>query len=504
MTDQTAAPSNQGAAYGWPKKVGFIAGPLGAALIVFSDLWWGSEGAAMPVAALRTLGLAWWMACWWLTEALPIAATALLPIVFIPLLGIAPIKVATAPYAHPLVMLFMGGFIIGIAMQRHQLHRRIALQIVYRTGHSDVMLVAGVMLASAFLSMWMMNTATTMMLLPIGVALIDYQQQRGIEGVALRNFGLCLLLGIAYGATLGGVATLIGTAPNGFIAAFMVETYGLEIGFMQWMQVALPVSVLMLIVTWWVLTRWVYPPRVSGGMGEQAYIRDELDQLKRMSRAEKLVAMVFVGAALMWISRGWIITAWPELLLTDAGIAIAAALLLFMLPLNWRQGQFVLGWDDLKELPWGVLVLFGGGLSLAAAVSSSGLSGWFGQQLQSIGNWPLPLLTLAVVGVVVALTELSSNMATTAILLPVIAALAVAAGYHPMLLAAPATVAASCAFMLPVATPPNAIVFGSGRITIAQMSKAGLWLNLVALLLVTGVVQWRVIAVFEITGSVTG
>ena len=504
MSEQVATRTEQGAGYGRVKKIGFVAGPLGAVLIIFSGHWSGVSSESMPVAALHTLGLAWWMACWWLTEALPIAATALLPVVLVPLLGISPIKVATAPYAHPLVMLFMGGFIIGIAMQRHQLHRRIALQIVYRTGHSDVMLVGGVMLASAFLSMWIMNTATTMMLLPIGIALIDYQQQRGVGGVQLRNFGLCLLLGIAYGATLGGVATLIGTAPNGFIAAFMVETYGFEIGFIEWMRAALPVSLLMLVVTWWLLTHWVYPPKVGGGMGELDYIRAELDQLKTMSRAEKLVAMVFVGTAAMWICRGWVNSTWPALQLTDAGIAIAGALLLFLLPLNWREGRFLLSWGDLKELPWGVLILFGGGLSLAAAVSSSGLSGWFGDQLQGLGSWSLPLLTLAIVGVVIGLTELSSNMATTAILLPVIAALAVAAGYHPMLLAAPATVAASCAFMLPVATPPNAIVFGSGRITIAEMSKAGLWLNLAALLIITGVVQWRVIQVFAINPSIGG
>ena len=504
MSEQAAEPIDQSDRYGSVKKLGFVVGPLGAAVMIGAGHWSGAAGETMPVAALHTLALAWWMACWWLTEALPIAATALLPIVLVPLLGISPIKVATAPYAHPLVMLFMGGFVIGIAMQRHQLHRRIALQIVYRTGHSDVMLVAGVMLASAFLSMWIMNTATTMMLLPIGVALIDYQHQRGVSGVQLRNFGLCLLLGIAYGATLGGVATLIGTAPNGFIAAFMVETYGFEIGFIEWMRVALPVSLLMLVVTWWLLTHWVYPPKVGGGMGEQGYIRAELDQLKTMSHAEKLVAMVFVGTALMWISRGWINSSWPGLQLTDAGIAIVGALSLFVLPLSWKQGQFVLRWDDLKELPWGVLILFGGGLSLAAAVSSSGLSGWLGEQLQTLGSWPLPLLTLAIVGVVIALTELSSNMATTAILLPVIAALAVAAGYHPMLLAAPATVAASCAFMLPVATPPNAIVFGSGRISIAEMSKAGLWLNLAALVIITGLVQWRVVQVFAINTSITG
>ncbi|MEL0083696.1 MAG: DASS family sodium-coupled anion symporter, partial [Gammaproteobacteria bacterium] len=413
--------------YGLLKKSGLIAGPVGAGLILLlGHLLIAAEASGMARPALHTLALAWWMACWWLTEAVPIAVTALLPIVLIPLLGISPIKVATAPYAHPLVMLFMGGFIIGIAMQRHQLHRRIALHIVARAGHSDRMLVAGVMVAAAFLSMWIMNTATTMMLLPIGIALIDYQQSRGIAGRQLRNFSLCLLLGIAYGATLGGVATLIGTAPNGFIAAFMLETYALEISFVQWLQVGLPISLLLLVVTWGLLTWVVYPPRVTGGMGESEYILGELENLGRMNQAEKVVAAVFVSAALLWVSRASI-NAWlPGLQLTDAGIAMSCALVLFLIPLDWSQGEFVLRWEDLKALPWGVLILFGGGLSLAAAVSDSGLSLWFGEQLAGLGGWPLPLLTFTVVAVVILLTELSSNTATTAILLPLIAALAVA------------------------------------------------------------------------------
>jgi len=355
------------------------------------------------------------------------------------------------------------------------------------------------MLAAAFLSMWIMNTATCMMLLPIGIALIDYQQSRGVDELQLRNFSLCLLLGIAYGATLGGVATLIGTAPNGFIAAFMLETYDFEISFLQWLQVGLPISVLLLISTWLLLTLVIYPPRVQGGMGESSYIHSELTSLGFMSGAEKIVAVVFASAALLWVSRGAINSWMPALQLTDAGIAIACALTLFVIPLDWRRGRFVLRWEDLKELPWGVLILFGGGLSLAAAVSDSGLSLWFGEQLAGLGSWSLPLLTFTVVGVVILLTELSSNMATTAILLPLIAALAVANGYDPMLLVAPATVAASCAFMLPVATPPNAIVFGSGRLTIPQMSRAGIWINLAALILVTLVVQWRVIQVFGLS-----
>lgn len=494
-------PSVQGAESGYhlAQRIGFFAGPAGALLMVLGGYGLFNNGdGGISTPALHTLALAWWMACWWLTEAVPIAVTALLPIVMIPLLGISPIEAATAPYAHPLVMLFMGGFVIGIAMQRHQLHRRIALHIVHRAGHSDVLLVGGVMLAAAFLSMWIMNTATCMMLLPIGIALIDYQQSRGIDERELRNFSLCLLLGIAYGATLGGVATLIGTAPNGFIAAFMLETYDFEISFMQWLRVGLPISVLLLISTWLLLTLVIYPPRVSGGMGENGYIRSELDRLGKMSHAEKLVAVVFVTAAILWVSRSTISGYFPALQLTDAGIAVACALALFLLPLDWRRGQFVLHWSDLKELPWGVLILFGGGLSLAGAVADSGLSLWFGEQLTGLESWSLPLLTFMVVGVVILLTELSSNMATTAILLPLIAALAIANGYDPMLLVAPATVAASCAFMLPVATPPNAIVFGSGRLTIPQMSRAGIWINIAALVLVTLVVQWRVIEVFDL------
>ncbi|RLA10894.1 MAG: anion transporter, partial [Gammaproteobacteria bacterium] len=305
---------NSGSAFNLAKRIGFFAGPLGALLMILGGYGFGVDGdGGISTPALHTLALAWWMACWWLTEAVPIAVTAILPIVLLPLLGISPIKAATAPYAHPLVFLFMGGFIIGIAMQRHQLHRRIALHIVDRAGHSDVLLVGGVMLAAAFLSMWIMNTATCMMLLPIGIALIDYQQSRGVDGQQLRNFSLCLLLGIAYGATLGGVATLIGTAPNGFIAAFMLETYGLEISFLQWLQVGLPISVLLLVATWLLLTQVVYPPRVKGGMGESGYIHSELESLGTMSGAEKIVAAVFVSAATLWVTRGTISDWFPAL-----------------------------------------------------------------------------------------------------------------------------------------------------------------------------------------------
>ncbi len=474
------------------KQIGRVAG--GGALLVVLTV--PSPGGLSP-EAWHTAGVGLLMAIWWITEALPIPATALVPLVAFPLLGIGDIQDAAAPYANPLIFLFLGGFLIAVAMQTWNLHRRIALSIVQRVGVQPRRIVIGFILASAFLSMWVSNTATALMMLPIGLSIIrltddsvnqansaaDADGEGGqVVEKAPRHFALVLLLSIAYACNVGGVGTLVGTPPNALLAGFMLETYGVSVGFAQWMVVGLPVVAIGLPLVYGVLT-WVYPIGLDVIPGGRALIREELGRLGAMSDAEKKVALVFGGTALLWITRP-LLTDWVPGL-SDAGIAMAAGLVLFLVPTSTGAQRALLRWEDAEDLPWGVLILFGGGLSLANAISSTGLAAWMGESVAGLGGWPAVLIVLATVALVVFLTEITSNTATTAAFLPILASVAVGVGQSPLLLAAPAALGASCAFMLPVATPPNAIVYGSGRLSIPEMSRAGLWLNLAMIAVVT-------------------
>lgn len=483
----------QAPVYRFYQRAGLFAGPLLA-----GGFWLLGPIGGIPESAAHAAVLGIWMAIWWLSEAVPIPVTSLLPLVLVPLLGLGSVQQAAEPYASPLVFLFLGGFIIGMAIQRWNLHRRIALHIVRLSGGHPVWLIGGLMLAAAFISMWITNTATTLMMLPIGAALIEYQASRGTPQQDLQRFGLCVLLGIAYAATIGGMSTLIGTAPNGLIAAFLLDTYGLSIGFTEWLIMAAPLSAALLLVTWVVLTRLVYRFRLDGDGGHQDYLDRELAVLGKMGYEERVVAAVFLTTAGLWVMREPLNRAFPTLGITDAGIAIFGATLLFLLPRNWRRGEFVLNWREAEALPWGVLILFGGGLSLAAAVQSSGLAEWLGEVITDIDGVTVVGLLVASAVTIVLLTELTSNTATTAVFLPVLASAALLSGQNPLLLAVPATLAASCAFMMPVATPPNAIVFSSGRITIPQMAWAGVWMNLVAVILLLALTRFWIMPVFDI------
>ena len=441
----------------------------------------------MEPVAWRTAAAAVWMAVWWATEAVPVPVTALLPLVLFAPLDIMPIKETASAYAHPTIYLFLGGFIIAAAIEKWNLHRRIALNVVRRIGASPLRLVGGFMVVSAGLSMWMTNTSTTMMLLPIviSVAVVILADRDDIAEKDAKNFRISMLLGIAYGATAGGVATLIGTPPNAFLAGFMEENYGVVIGFAQWMKVGVPLTLIMLPITWFVLTRLIYPFNFDC----DDTVRDHLESLRsalgKMSRPEKRVALVFVSVALSWMFRKPL-SELPGLEgLSDAGIAIAGAVLLFIIPSGQKKNERLMNWERTTKLPWGILVLFGGGLALAGAVSSSGLAGWLGNSLAPLGVFGLPVLVVATAALVIFLTELTSNFATTATFLPVVAAVAIELGVDPMLIAVPVTLAASFAFMLPIATPPNAIVFGSGHISIPQMARAGLVLNLIGVVLLS-------------------
>ncbi|WP_119070183.1 DASS family sodium-coupled anion symporter [Rubrobacter indicoceani] len=476
--------------------VGRFLGPV-AALLAYFLLPTGNGGLSPEGAVVVAVGLL--MAIWWVTEALPLPATALLPIVLFPLFGAVAIEDATAPYASDVIFLFMGGFMIALAMQRWGLHRRIALVTIMAVGTQPVRVIGGFMIATAFLSMWVSNTATAVMMLPIGLSVLalvitgddpetgegDEGRGSNLTGLGASNFAVGLMLGIAYAASIGSLATLIGTPPNLFMAGFLQETYDITIGFGEWMLVGLPLSVVFLFITWIVLTRFVYPPEISEISGGRELIRGQLDEMGRISRGEKIVLVVFVTTAFFWIFRQ-ALSGLPGLGgLEDSSIAIAAAIALFFIPVDARNGVFALDWRTALNLPWGVLLLFGGGLSLASAVSATGVDQWIGDSFAGFAGVPILLFVVAVTAAVIFLTELTSNTATAAALLPIFGGVAVGTDLDPLLLVVPAALAASCAFMLPVATPPNAIVFGSGHVTILQMVKAGIWLNVIGIVLIT-------------------
>jgi sodium-dependent dicarboxylate transporter 2/3/5 len=439
------------------------------------------EGLAL--SGWRTAAVAALLAIFWLTEAAPISVTALLPIVLFPMLGIAPLGATTAPYANEIVFLFMGGFIIALAIERWGLHRRIALTVLSKVGAREDLQIGGFMIATAALSMWVSNTATVALMLPVALSIVP----RGTDdelGEDKRQFAVALMLGVAYGASCGGIATLIGTPPNAFLAGFMSETYSVEIGFAQWMLLGVPLSLLMLLLTWLLLTRWLFPVGRHELPGARDEIRSQLRALGPASVAEKRVAVVFALTALLWITRPLIAKAAPSFAISDTAIAMAAALSFFFVPNGREKGRFLLTWEYAERLPWGVLLLFGGGLTLAAAVASTGLAEWLGRELGALQGWPVIMLVIAVTALITFLTELTSNIATSATFLPIVAALGVSLGQPPLFLAVPAVLAASFAFMLPVATPPNAIVFASGFLTIPQMVRAGIWLNIVSVIVI--------------------
>ena len=464
------------------QTVGLFLGPALALLMMLGDTPEGLSDSGWKAASMGVL-----MAVWWATEAVPIAVTALLPLVCFPLLGIASIQDTAAPYANKVIYLFLGGFIVAFAMQRWNLHRRIALTVLQHVGGNGRSLVGGFMLASAVISMWVMNTSTTMMLLPIAISIIAviHNTVDGLDDRAKQNFQYSLLLGVAYGATIGGMATLVGTAPNAMFAAFMLETYGTEIDFSSWMLVGLPLSAMMLPLAWLALTRWVFKVDfTTSGEGRAALSKMKSD-MGRITVPEIRVAIVFTLMALTWVLRPVLVKIPALSALDDSGIAMAGAILLFLIPSGDKSDPLLLRWTYAERLPWSVLILFGGGLTLASAVSRTGLAEWLGGSLQAVGMLPLALIVIIAATMIIFLTELTSNIATTATFLPVVGAIAIESGVDPIILTVPVTFAASCAFMLPVATPPNAIVFGSGMLTIPKMARAGIMLNIIGIFLVS-------------------
>ena len=475
---------------------------LGGAF-VFAVLLFAPNPTDMPLVAWRVTAVAVLMAIWWISETIPVPVTALLPVILFPFLGVVSIKSAAAPYAHPLIFLFLGGFIIALGLERWNLHRRVALTIVHLFGTRPTSLIAGFMLATAVLSMWVSNTATTVMMLPIGISIITLfreQNQSDAPFSGEKNLAVALLLGIAYAASIGGLGTLIGTPPNALLAAYMSEKHGVTIGFGQWMLIGLPAVIVLLPLAWLVLTRIAYPVDGTAIPGAEQVIHEERHKMGPMTTAEKRVAFVFFSTALLWVLRPAIDDLLPGLPISDSGIALLGAFALFIIPAGPGRGQ-LMDWDTATKLPWGTLILFGGGLSLASAMSSSGLAKWIGAALTGFQAWPVAALILLFVAVIVFLTELTSNTATASVFLPVGASFAVALGYEPLLFAVPIALSASCAFMMPVATPPNAIVFGSGHVSIPQMVRAGFLLNILATILITGGVYLAGPALIGVLGN---
>ncbi len=468
-------------------SIGLITGLASFLLILILPLPAGMQAEALRAGAVAVL-----MAVFWITEAIPIPATALLPILLYPLLGIQDGSTVTGAYANHLIYLFLGGFLIAVTIEKWGLHRRIALYTIRLAGVTPARITLGFMIATAFLSMWISNTATTMMMVTIGLAVLKQLQinlqlrggSDGPDGAGLTVFGTGLMLSIGYAASIGGIATLIGTPPNAILAGVLENTYGYSISFLSWMLYALPFSLIMLLICWVYLTRIAYPcglPELPGG---RETIEAEIRQLGKRTTQENAVACVAVLVALMWVLRG-LLDNQTLPMVRDSTIAIGGALLLFIIPVDLKQREFLLDWNTAVKIPWDILILFGGGFALAQGFSDTGLTTYLAEQLTVLKGSNIALTVAVVTCAIVFLTEITSNTATASLSLPVMGALAVSMLIHPLALMVGVAMAASCAFMLPVATPPNAIVFSSRRVTIQQMARAGLWLNFISIVVIT-------------------
>ena len=492
------------------KSLGLWLGILSFALVM---LWPAPEG--MPEEAKRMAATVLLMGCWWIGESIPLGVTALVPLVAFPLLGVMPSAMVAPNYANHYVFLLLGGFFIALALQRWNLHTRMALWIIRAVGTSARRLVLGFMLAAGFLSMWISNSATAMMMMPIGLGLIMKieDMQGGQKDKTARNFGVCLMLGIAYAANIGGVATLVGTFPNVVFAGMFGKHFphGPEITFVEWLKIGLPFACLFIPLMWLYMVLFAAPIKGQVVKDADTLIQRELAALGKMRRGEKMVMAIFVATAVLWITRGdiqvggLVIPGWAGLLglkayVHDATVAMAMGILCFVIPVDRKAGEPLLDWESGgKRAPWGILLLFGGGFAIAAGFEESGLTAWGGTKLIVLEGVPIPIVIAAVAFTMTFLTEVTSNTATTTMMLPILAATAHVLKINPLLLMLPATMSASCAFMLPIGTPPNAIVFASGKVGLMQMGKTGFVLNLIGVGVITAFVYFWVVPVFGIT-----
>lgn len=509
MTHAAADELSSGTRQNAFKRVALLAGPVLAGLCWY--LTGGNEGISAGATLNHQLGgqgrivlaIMVWMACWWMTEAVHLTVTALLPLVLFPLLGVAGIREAAQPYADPVIFLFMASFILALSMQRWGLGIRASLLILRKFGTGRRRVVGGLMLVAALFSMFVSNTATVAMMLPIAMGILALGEknpavgERPSESGLQSRFAICILLGTAYASSIGGMATIIGTPPNAFLRSFlagdaMLPEHRIDLSFSTWLVWGLPYSALFLVAAWWLMTTVLFRVGNEELHGGAELVKSELQGLGRINSGEKWTLAVFSVTVILWLGRPWLTgletgaesARWkPFAGMDDAVIAMAGAIALFLIPCRNRNGNAttVMNWETARGLPWEVLILFGGGLSLAASIQKSGVAEWIGHQLMFLKGVPDWVVVLIVVTLIVFLTELTSNIATTASLLPVLAGIAVELGISPWLLAIPATLSASCAFMLPVATPPNAIVFGTGHVAVREMMRAGFLLNLFAI-----------------------
>ncbi|AXG70767.1 sodium-dependent dicarboxylate transporter SdcS [Kordia sp. SMS9] len=471
------------------KKVILALGPLICLLFFFSPFQFISPEAD------KVLGIALWMILWWITEVVSISVTALIPLTFYPLLGIMPIKEVAVNYGHPIIFLFFGGFVLALALEKVNLHRRVALSIIKLTGTSPNKIILGFMLATAFLSMWISNTATTVVMLPIAYSVIELLIDDA-DGFTKndRNFALSIMLGIAYSANVGGIATLIGTPPNIVLAGFMENEYNYSISFVKWMIVGIPFAVIMLFFIYYVLTKVMYPNRLASFEKSKEIINSEMEKLGKISRSEVIVLIIFILAILFWIGKNYLNSLFPNLALSDTTISMVAAFACFTATHNSTS---ILSWKDTERLPWGILLLFGGGLALASALSNVGIIAMIGEVVSANKTFSILLICSILIAVMLFMTELMSNVALVAIFAPMVAGVAVGLNIDLLHILIPVTMASSCAFMLPMATPPNAIVFASGHVKVAQMARAGFLLNILSIVLLVLFFQFIIPLVFH-------
>ena len=462
------------------KKIGLFLGPT---LFILTRIFFSSEGLSDEANAVLASTL--WIAVWWITEPIPIAATSLLPIILFPLSGALTLAETSSSFGHRYVFLYMGGFILALAIEKWNLHKRIALNIIKLIGTDLKKIILGFMLATAFLSMWISNTATAVMMLPIGIAIIKQMQElKSIPEDENLIFGKALMLSIAFSASIGGIATLIGTPPNLVFAGIIQELYSIEISFLKWIVFGFPISMILLTISWIYLTRVAFKFSQTNFEEGRAEIKRQLLELGEIRYEEKIVLVVFIITGAAWISRTFFLNLFlPNL--DDSMIALMSGISLFLISAGKKyEDQKIMHWEDAVKLPWGILLLFGGGLAIAAGFQSSGLASWIAQNLTQLNGFSLFIILLIVITAVNFLTEITSNLATTAMLLPILAPTAVILGVHPYMLMVGATLAASCAFMLPVATPPNAVVFGSNYLKISDMVRVGVLMNIVSIIII--------------------
>lgn len=471
------------------KLTGFIAGPILFVLVYFI-----LKETSLSPEACKVLAVAAWMVSWWVTEAVHISITALIPMVLLPMMGIITIKDATASYGNPVIFLFMGGFLIALGLEKHNLHQRIALNLIKLTGTSGNGIILGFCLATGLISMWISNTATAIMMLPIATSvthlLSSELSSTASEEKNYRNFGTGLMLCIAYSASIGGMATIIGTPPNVVMVGIYRETYQADITFIEWFKVGLPIAIVVLALCYFVITRLIFPNHIKNVKGSEELIRNKLASMGSVSRIEKLVLLVFFITSFGWIFRPYINEGLNYIfyhddvtrhILDDTTIAMLGGLLMFSIPTNLKRGEFLLTWEDTKRLPWGILILFGGGMCLAKSLEDVGLIQMIGSLIADQGAVKIWVLVSILAFISMFLTEIMSNVALATIFIPVVFGIADGLGYNPLVLAMPVTFAASCAFTMPVSTPPNAILFASGNIELKDMMKAGILLNFLSL-----------------------